>query len=151
MNEYKELRKNELKNLKQELELNYGFVPPINYKFYKLANERIWLLTPELEVFNTNGLRVETKGLYFCYFNSDRLRLSPEAAQLIGEEASKNVLMISDAQAEEIIRGFDIDVVTNLDADYIILKSSKGVLGVGKNHKTKVLCQFRKNRRIRKL
>ena len=147
----KPLKNKIVKELKNELLNTYGFKTPNDWLFYYLNENRIWLLSPELAEFDTGYLNVELKGLYFCYFDYERLRLSPEGAQLIGMKASKNVLLITDKQAEEIIRGFDIDIETNLEADYLILKTRKGILGVGKNHKNKVLCQFRKNSRIRKL
>ena len=148
---YKKLRHKITKRMKNDLEETYGFKVPNDWMFYHISENRIWLLTPELENFDYSNLSVETMGLYFCYYDYDRLRLSPEAAQLIGPLATKNVLFISPKQVEELIRGFDIDIITNLDAEYIILNTAKGFIGVGKNHKTKVLCQFRKNRRIRKL
>ncbi|MBN1923171.1 MAG: hypothetical protein JW791_00225 [Nanoarchaeota archaeon] len=151
MTVYKILKKHDLKRIKELLLDVYGFTVPNDWRFYNTSDERIWLLTPELEDYDFSNYNIEAMGLYFCFFDSERFRLSPEAAQLVGESAGKNVLLISDEQAEQLIRGFDIDIETGLDAEYIILKTSKGIIGVGKNHKSKVLCQFRKNRRIRKL
>lgn len=148
---YKPLKKHLLKKFKKDLFETYGFKTPSNWLFYTLGEDRVWLLSKELVDFNTKNLNVEVMGLYFSFFDGERLRLSPEAAQLIGKKAFKNVVMISDKQAEDLIRGFNIEKNTDSSAEYVIVKSSKGVLGVGKNHGDKILCQFRKNRRIRKL
>lgn len=148
---YKRLKRGVEREFKQRLESLYGFKTPKDWLFYTLNDNRIWLLSSELVNFDTKNVNVELIGLYFSFFDSERLRLSPEGAQIVGLTASKNVLLISDEDAEQLIRGFDLDINTNLDAEYIIIKTRKGVLGVGKNHKDKLLCQFKKNRRIRKL
>ncbi|PIU62840.1 hypothetical protein COS83_01710 [archaeon CG07_land_8_20_14_0_80_38_8] len=148
---YTPLKRQELKILKERLKDDYNFITSKDWFFYELGSGRIWLFTPELNDFDTSKLNVESIGLYFAFLDDKRLRLSPEAAQLVGKTATKNVFTLTDEQADEIIKGFDIETNTNLDAEYIILKTSKGILGVGKNHKSKILCQFRKNRRIRKL
>lgn len=147
--EYTRLNNSELNCFKNELFETYGFETPNNWEFRELGKNRVWLLSKKVSEFNTNDYNVESEGLYFAYFDKNRLRLSPEGAQLIGETASKNVLELNEDESEKIIRGFDIEKNTGLEAEYVILKTSKGILGVGKNKKSKVLCQFRKNRRIK--
>ena len=135
--------------MKERLLDTYGFKVPNDWLFYTLGESRVWLFTSEIADFDDSELWVETKGLYFCYVDNERLRLSPEGAQLVGLKANKNIFMLSIEQAEQIIRGFDINVITNLEAEYIILNTPKGIIGIGKNHKDKILCQIKKNRRIR--
>lgn len=149
MNNYRGLRKRERDNIKSILLNTYGFNVPNEWQFMFLGKGRVWLVPHELRDFDTEKLNVELMGIYFCFYDREILRLSPEGAHIVGKEATKNVLLITEEQAKQTIRGFDLDIETNLDAKYIILKSKKGIIGVGKNHKTKVLCQISKKLRIR--
>lgn len=148
---YSELRKKEVDSIKNLLFDNYGFNMPKDWMLYYLGKNKVWVLKEEFFDLPISKLNVEVMGFYLCHYEYDIFRLSILGAQLVGENATKNVLDISLREAWELIRGFDIDKVTNLDATYIILKSPIGIIGVGKNHKTKVLCQIKKNRRIRNL
>jgi NOL1/NOP2/fmu family ribosome biogenesis protein len=148
---YSELRKKETDTIKGLLFDNYGFSMPKSWNLYYLGKNKVWVVKEEFFDLPIQRLNVEVMGFYLCHFEHDIFRLSILGAQLVGENASKNVLDISLKEAWELIRGFDIDKETNLDATYIILKSPIGIIGVGKNHKTKVLCQIKKNRRVRNL
>jgi len=148
---YHELRKKEIDNIKELLLENYGFVMPNSWKLYYLGKCKVWVLKEEFFNLPLEKFNVETMGFYLCHYERDIFRLSIQGAQIVGKKASKNVLDISLKDAWELIRGFDIDKETGLNATYIILKSPIGIIGVGKNHKVKVLCQIKKNRRIRNL
>jgi NOL1/NOP2/fmu family ribosome biogenesis protein len=148
---YHELRKRESDKVKELLLETYGFIAPKGWLFYYLGNNKVWVLKEEFLSLPIGSLNVEVMGIYFCHFEPDVFRLSTEGAMIVGKTASKNILQITEKEAEELIRGFDIDKETGLDADYIILKSPSGIIGVGKNHRTKILCQIKKQRRIRNL
>ena len=148
---YHELRKREIDQVKELLLGNYGFSMPNSWKLYYLGKSKVWVLKEEFFDLPLERFNVETMGFYLCHFEHDIFRLSIQGAQIVGKKASKNILDISLKEAWELIRGFDIDKETGLEATYIILKSPVGIIGVGKNHKTKVLCQIKKNRRIRNL
>ncbi len=147
----KRIKSSLLKRLRTTIKDIYGFDLPKDWVFYTRNNKKIWLTNQDVDNLEKKNLNIETIGIYFCYIDENTLRLSPEGAQLVGEKATKNVLDISLEDANKIIRGFDIEVKNNLDATYVILRSPLGIIGVGKNHKTKILCQIRKNRRIRAL
>jgi len=148
---YNELRKREADRIKELLMDTYGFEMPKSWKLYYLGKSKVWVLKEEFFSLPLEKLNVETMGFYLCHQEYDIFRLSIYGAQLVGEKATKNVLEISQKEAWDLIRGFDIDKETGMDATYIILKSPIGIIGVGKNHKTKILCQIKKNRRIRNL
>jgi len=148
---YSELRKREADKVKDLLLELYGFTMPKEWMLYYLGKGRVWVLKEEFFNLPIDKLNVEVMGFYLCHFENEIFRLSIYGAQLVAKSATKNVLEITEKEADELIRGFDIDKATNLDAEYIILKSPIGVIGVGKNHKTKILCQIKKNRRIRNL
>ncbi len=148
---YHELRKRESDNIKELLLDTYGFKMPNDWMLYYLGNFRVWVLRDEFFELPLDKLNVEVMGFYLCYFDGKLLRLSIKGAEIVGKSADKNVLDITEREAEDLIRGFDVDKETELDAEYIILKSPKGIIGVGRNHKHKVLCQIKKNRRVRNL
>jgi len=148
---YHELRKREENKIKEMLLENYGFSIPSDWRLYYLGADRVWVLKDEFFEFPLEKLNVEVMGFYLCYFDFKILRLSFNGSQIVGKSATKNVLDISVKEAEELIRGFDIDKVTNMEAEYLILRTPVGIIGVGKNHKTKILCQINKNRRIRNI
>jgi NOL1/NOP2/fmu family ribosome biogenesis protein len=148
---YSELRKREADEIKELLLDTYGFAMPNSWKLYFLGKSKVWVLKEEFFDLPLEKLNVETMGFYLCHFERDIFRLSIHGAQVVGKNATKNILEISLKDAWNLIRGFDIDKETGMDATYIILKSPIGIIGVGKNHKTKILCQIKKNRRIRNL
>ncbi|MDD4352823.1 MAG: hypothetical protein PHN56_00035 [Candidatus Nanoarchaeia archaeon] len=148
---YNELRKREVDTIKDLLLENYGFVTPKSWMLYYLGKEKVWILKEEFFNLPLEKFNVETMGFYLCHFEHNIFRLSIQGAQIVGETATKNILDISLKDAWELLRGFDIDKETNLEATYIILRTEAGIIGVGKNHKTKILCQIKKNRRVRNL
>ncbi|MDD2678646.1 MAG: hypothetical protein PHG04_02760 [Candidatus Nanoarchaeia archaeon] len=148
---YSELRKRERNKIKEMLFEDYGFSMPNEWMLYYLGKNRVWVLKEDFFNLPLDKLNVEVMGFCLCYFDFKMLRLSFNGAQIVGENANKNVLEISIKEAEELIRGFNIEKETNMGAEYLILKSPAGIIGVGKNHKTRVLCQINKNRRIRNL
>lgn len=148
---YSELRKSERDKIKNLLFETYGFKMPNDWELFWLGKNRVWAVKEELLKAPIKELNAETIGFYLCYFDFKILRPSIMGAQIIGQTASKNMLEISRKDAEELMKGFDLEKETNLDAEYIILKCPEGIIGVGKNHKTKILCQIKKNRRIRNL
>jgi NOL1/NOP2/fmu family ribosome biogenesis protein len=148
---YHELRKRESDNIKELLLDTYGFKMPKEWMLYYLGNFRVWVLFEDFFSLPLDKLNVEVMGFYLCYFDGKLLRLSIKGAQIVGSLADKNVLEITEREAEDLIRGFDVEKETGLSAEYIILKSPKGIIGVGKNHGHKVLCQIKKSRRVRNL
>ncbi|VVB74938.1 Ribosomal RNA small subunit methyltransferase F [Candidatus Tiddalikarchaeum anstoanum] len=146
--EYKKLSKSFDEEFRNKIFENYGFQIPPDWVFYNLGKDSIWLVPGKVSTFDTKDLIVEIKGLYFSHYDGDFLRLSPEGAQIVGSKATKGILDITNDEAEKMIRGFDIDKVNNLEAEFVILKCPSGIIGVGKNHKTRVLCQIGKQRRV---
>jgi NOL1/NOP2/fmu family ribosome biogenesis protein len=148
---YHELRKKEVDKIKNLLLNVYGFKMPKSWLLYYLGKNKVWVLKEDFFDLTISKLNVEVMGFYLCHYERNIFRLSILGAQLVGKTATDNVLDISLKDAWNLIRGFDIDKVTNLSATYIILRSPIGIIGVGKNHKIKVLCQIKKNRRVRNL
>jgi NOL1/NOP2/fmu family ribosome biogenesis protein len=138
-------------DFRERLVKTYGCTIPDNFQFYTLGKDSVYLVPGEVAKFDTQDFRVEIKGLYFSHYDQEYLRLSPEGAQIVEKTAVKNVLDITNEEAEKMIRGYDLEKENSLDASFVILRCPKGVIGVGKNHKTRVLCQISKSRRVHQI
>lgn len=144
----------EIKRIHHRLKERFGFDQKLDYGFLKSGRGRegrIWICPREVGQIRLKDLHVETVGLYFCYREKTRLRLSIEGAQLIGKHVKKNVVKITEDQAEKWIRGFNLKVKGKLTNGYVILKLEEDVIGCGKYRDGKILNIVRKSRRIKKL
>lgn len=103
-------------------------------------------------------LKINTKvlGLYVAEINKFKeIRLSIEGSQLVGPTATKNVLELTQEEAEKFIRGEDLDVTDREVSDVYYITytidrftKSRDYLGCGKVKEGKLLNFISKGRRV---
>lgn len=134
-------RKEILKLLKEE----YGILK-FNYLIAKSGKEKLrifsGILSREEIITLSRILHIDSIGLYFGFFKDGELRLSMDACHLLQPE--KNVLEISDSEAEIWMKGQDLEVsekerVEKIKKGFIIIKNQGNFLGAGKLTETKIL------------
>jgi NOL1/NOP2/fmu family ribosome biogenesis protein len=107
------------------------------------------------KIFRFTGSKVphvpaEWVGSHFCTVDADGAVIpSIEGAQQIGLTAEK-IILVSGAEAEDIMAGKDIDAKEGLTEGYYLLKSGDDVLGVGKIEGGRILSFIPKSRRTSK-
>lgn len=122
----------ELKHFFNLIEKQYGKVPPFFEKSALVRrNEKIALVTRDIDQVLNNNLRINSAGLYIAEVKDDQLRLSIEGSQFIGPFATKNVCEITQEQMKEWFKGNDLKVSGDFDG-FVIIKSGNDFIGSGK-------------------
>lgn len=97
-------------------------------------DDKIWIANKELFQIPLEKLRINSVGLYFGRVDIGKLRLSVEAAGLIGPKATKNVVELKDEQLWDFLRGFDVELKENVPEtkEYVLVKHKNDFLGIAK-------------------
>lgn len=128
----RKLNSREKKRVHQQLQEHYGYTGTLEYEFYLNENKKkYFLLGKEASDYDTEGMRVETYGLYFAREMPDGIRLTIEGTQLIGPDCTKAILELGDEQHNLWIRGNDLTVGDELSG-WLILKHNNDFVGCGK-------------------
>ena len=124
----------------KELKLDYGFIQ---------NNDKIYLISKDIAKINYKELRINDIGLYFCTIMNNGIRLSIEGSQLIGKNATKNVVEISD---EELKCWFNGENLVRKDIfGYVLIKNKDDFLGCGYAKEGVIINYVPKERRVKEL
>ncbi|MBW2987171.1 hypothetical protein KY336_01350 [Candidatus Woesearchaeota archaeon] len=121
------------------------------YHVLKHPNGRTYIVNKEMDEIDIDKLRISTVGLYFATWNAKGFRLSIEGSQLIGPEAKKNVIELTDKQTEQWLLGQEFELPKKQSIEtkgYVIVKHKKDFMGSGKIAGSKLLNFVPKTRRI---
>lgn len=128
----KKLNSRERKKFHQQLQEQYGYTGKLEYEFFLNENKRkYFILSSEAAAFSTEGMRVETYGMYVARGMPDGLRLTIEGSQLIGPECDQQILELDDEQANLWLRGNDLDVGDEVHG-WLLIKHNDDYIGSGK-------------------
>lgn len=155
---YKILNSKEKKEVFEKLKQQYGVdidKNNLDYTFIINKDNRIYIISNDIQKVLSENIRIDNIGLYFGEIYKDKIRLSIEGAQLIGEKAIKNIYDLSYEQMISWIKGNDIFFDETGD-DFVILryknpKTQKyDILGCGKYNKQthKIMNYVSKSRRL---
>ncbi|MBU0757047.1 MAG: hypothetical protein KKF44_03200 [Nanoarchaeota archaeon] len=141
------LNKKQIKEISKLIELQWD----ASFDFHKYAvfysvKDKIFLINSEVTQINFDELRVNTLGTYFGEKAKGEIRLSIEGSQMVGPSAKKNVLELSDSEADSWMQGKDFDVDSDLSG-FVIIKNNDDFLGCGRVSGQKVFNYVPKERR----
>lgn len=147
------LNRKEIEQLENIIEKNYG--TKLNLKKYSVlmtgTEQKIWLSSAKNFYFPPS-LKINSVGMNFGKLKrSDKIHLTVEGSQIVGEDASKNVVELDKQQAEKFMRGMDVEVENKIDCEYhnfVIVKSGKDILGSGLLTEKRLENSLPKSRRI---
>lgn len=147
------LNSKERKLIRKQLEEQFGIKEfPDKVYFCVSKKDNVYITNKELFDVNHFLLRVSSFGSLFGTYTEDGFHLSIEGSQLIGSQATKNVLEVSSKQKESWLSGEDIEVNTNrIENQQVILKQDEDFFGVGKAKKNKIRNSLPKSRIIKNL
>ena len=91
-------------------------------------------------------LPAEWVGLHLATINNEGVSLSIEGAQLVGKTASRNVVEITRAQAEDLMKGLDLGYDGELRGN-VIVRTPTAIVGVCKADEGKITNTLPKSRR----
>ncbi len=141
------LNAKEVKNLKKQIEEQWGIVFTTDKAFAQTTRERIQLISRDIEKIDTTKIFLDNVGMYFCDIKNEELRLSIEGTQLIGKCATKNVVDLTQEEMRFWLKGNDIPKQTNCKG-FVIMKHKNDFLGCGKIKGDGIMNFVAKTRRI---
>ena len=142
------LNRAEKEKIMEKLNENYG-VKDLNFLLVKQGKEKIRGFTGNLgkdEILRlSREINIETLGLYLLTEEKDSIRLSFDAPTLLKPE--KNIIEISDLQAEEWLKGRNLEIEDMNLRGFVIIKNKDNLLGCGKASQGRIANFVPKERR----
>jgi len=146
----KPLTSSDKKKIVEQLNRQFG-IEELPYLIIQFGKEKLRLYTGNLskeELYHLdNEARIETIGLYFAKWENNELRLTLDGVQFLKSQITKNILELNDRQADEWLRGNDLEIKTA--KGWKILKHNDEFLGCGKSTGDKITNFVPKERRIK--
>ncbi|MEK6935308.1 MAG: hypothetical protein AABW67_00815 [Nanoarchaeota archaeon] len=138
------------KKIIAQLKEQYG-IKELPYLILQFGQDKLRLFSgnlsvKELSTLDTN-LRIENAGLYFAKIETDGIRLTLDGIQILKEQITKNILELTDKQAEDWMKGNDLDIKS--DKAYKILKNDNEFIGCGKSTGERIANFMPKERKIK--
>ncbi|MBI2661765.1 hypothetical protein HYX09_05890 [Candidatus Woesearchaeota archaeon] len=147
MPEIKIMNAKETKEMYRLLDAQFGCVSKPDYAFLINTKNRIFAVNREISGVELGRIRPNSIGMYFAEMLEGEIRLSIEGSQLIGPDATRNVVELDDEESLRLFRGEDISKETGCKG-FVILKRGRDFLGTGKVKGGKILNFISKSRRI---
>ena len=146
---YKIFNSRDKKKLLEELEEHYGIKDlRLDYVFLQNPKGRIYITNRDIEKIPLDKIRINSLGLYFANQDKPGLRLSVEGSQILGKQATKNILEINQEQTNQWFSGQDIKTESNLQG-FVLVKHKEDFLGCGNLTQGILHNYLGKERRIR--
>jgi NOL1/NOP2/fmu family ribosome biogenesis protein len=137
---YKILNSKEIKNILEILKEQFGVKYDknlIDYTFLMNKDYRIYVVSKDLGRIPYDEMKIDAVGIYFGELYKEKLRLSIEGSQIIGKDATKNVVELEYNQMIEWIKGQDV-MFEDCGQDFVIVKyknpktNNYDILGCGR-------------------
>jgi len=144
------IHKSEKRKILNQLQERFG-ISKLPYLLLRFGKEKIRiysgnLSSQELSLLD-NNLRIENIGLYFAKQQIDGIRLTLDGIQIFKSQISKNILELTDKQAEDWFKGQDLDI--KIDNNFKILKHNNEFIGCGKSTGERITNFMPKERRVK--
>lgn len=147
------LNSKERKQIRKQLEEQFGITNiPDNIYFCVKERDNVYITNKDLFDIDRFELRTSSFGLHFGSYEEEGFLLSIEGSQLVGEQATKNVIEITDEQKETWLTGEGIEVNTEkFENKIILLKQKNNFFGAGRAKKGRIKSSLPKSRTIKNL
>jgi NOL1/NOP2/fmu family ribosome biogenesis protein len=138
------------KRILSQLNKQFG-IEKLPYLILQFGKEKLRLFSGHFSIEEINlldaNLRIETAGLYFAKIENNEIRLTLDGIQILKNQITKNILELTNEQADKWMRGNDLDIKS--EKAYKILKNKNEFLGCGKSTGEKITNFVPKERRIK--
>ena len=148
MLELKILNGKEVKEIYKMIERQWGAKLKLDFGFLRNNKNRVFIVNRDLSKIDISKLRINSIGMYFCELYGDEIRLSIEGSQIVGPEASKNIVELNDEESRNWLKGNEIEKECSDCSGFVILKNKKDFLGNGRYSNKRILNYVSKTRRI---
>ena len=146
----KPLTSSDKEKIIEQLNKQFG-VKELPYLIIQFGKEKLRLYSGSLskeELYHLdNEIRIENIGLYFAKQENEGIRPTLDGVQLFKNQITKNIPELNDKQAEEWLKGNDLDIQT--DRGWKILKHKQEFIGCGKSTGERITNFMPKERRIK--
>ena len=146
----KPLTSTDKKRIIEQLNEQFG-ITDLPYLVIQFGKEKLRLYTGNLSkeelYYLDNEIRIENIGLYFAKYEDVGIRLTIDGVQLLKNQITKNILELDDTQANQWLKGNDLDI--NTERGWKILKHKNEFLGCGKSTGERITNFMPKERRIK--
>ena len=116
------------KEIHLRLKDQFGISIDLDYLFYKNREDKIFLMSKDIQKLDLSKFRINSFGLYFGKIENSGIRLSIPGTQLIGKSADKNIIEID--KKEEWLNGDNLDCGKELKG-WFIVKNREDFMGCG--------------------
>lgn len=144
------VKSSEKKRITEQLAQQFG-IEKIPYLLIESGREKLRGFSGHLskeEILQIANLTtIESIGIYFLK-KEDPLRITLDAAHLLKEQITKNIIEINESQLHDWLRGHDLNIQTSPNP--VILKFNEDIVGYGKSTGQKILNYIPKDRRLKK-
>ena len=148
MPELKIMNNKEIKEIYEMIEKQWGAKIKLDFGFLKNNKNRIFVISRDISKIETSKLRINSAGMYFCETDKFGIRLSIEGTQIVGKNASKNVVEVSEEDSKKWLKGEDIEADCPGCKGFVILRHKNDFFGNGKYSNGRILNYVSKTRRI---
>lgn len=133
------LNTRELKPIKELLKEQFDYSLDEDWAFLLNEKGRLFTITKDLSRLDLKKLKIDRYGLYFGEFRNDELRLSLEAAWLIGQKAKKNIVELTNEETKEYFLGEPLFKDLGEEKKFVLLRFNQDILGCAKYKDRKIL------------
>ncbi|MFW5746147.1 MAG: methyltransferase RsmF C-terminal domain-like protein [Nanoarchaeota archaeon] len=142
------LNSKSVKTVSQKIEERWGTTFSREYVWYMHTKEKdIYLINSDIRAIPYETLNVNNMGLYVANLdNHDTVRLSIEGSQILGPDATRNIIELDERQVAKWMRGHDIEYCH--EDGYVIVRSGHDYMGCGRIKDNILLNFVPKGRRI---
>ncbi|MBT3836634.1 hypothetical protein HOD05_00280 [Candidatus Woesearchaeota archaeon] len=136
------LNTREVKKIREQVIVDFGFFPKGDYAFLKSDKDRLFIVNKDVAKLELKNLRIDRMGLYLGEVKPNQIRLSKEGAQLIvrlGGNKVTNIVEINEEEVKEYFQGNDLIKDLGEKNRLIILKHKKEILGCASYKEGKIL------------
>ena len=138
MQKLKILNTREIKQIKNKLKEQFGYDYQEDFAFLLNRKDKLFVVNKDISRLDIEKLKVDKYGMYFGEFKNE-LRLSMEAAWLIGNKAKKNIIEIDENELKKYFLGEDLDRDLGKNNRFVLLKYKKDVVSCAKYKDKKIL------------
>lgn len=144
------LNSKEIRQIKKSIVDQWGVEYNEDVAFLMNNTNDVFIISKSIGDIDYSKLNINAAGLYFGEFKGGVLRLSIEGSQIIGPNATKNVLDFNGTQIEQWVTGNNIDWSEEIDS-FVIIKHGLDYFGCGRIKNGQVLNFVPKSRRVKTL
>lgn len=148
MPELKILNSREIKEIYKQVEKQWNAKIKLDYGFLRNNKGRVFIISKDISEIDFSKLRLNSVGMYFCETDGRGIRLSIEGSQIVGPNATKNVVELDEEETKEWFKGEKLEKECKDCSGFVILKNKNDFFGTGKYSNGEILNYVGKTRRI---